>query len=259
MHITGLDLFFWAAGLLGHLILVAVLFGRQLARQFPIFSALIVSNVVRTLVLYGVSASGTPVEYFYTFWVLAILDTVLQLGVVFELAAHVFRPTGVWASDLRLKTLWLPVTCVLAAALLTWLAAPPSNSLQQVVVIRGSFFSSALMAELFLGMSALSLHMGLPWQTPVARIAQGLGIFSILNILVDGLNSFYGVAGGMQTYNLLTHIRIGCYLACVGYWIAMLARKSPQPKEMSEAMLRQLYGLQLKLALDLRLLREWKS
>ena len=115
------------------------------------------------------------------------------------------------------------------------------------------------MAELFLGMSALSVHMGLPWQSPTARIAQGLGVFSILSILVDGLNSFFGVRGGMQTYNLLTHIRIVCYLLCVGYWIAMLARKLPQPREMSEEMRRQLYGLQLKLALDLRVLREWKS
>ena len=259
MQTTGLDLFFWVAGLLGHLCLLLVLFGRHLARRFPVFTTLIVCNVVRTLVLYGVSSLGSPVQYFYNYWVLAVLDALLQIGVVFELAAHIFRPVGVWAPDLRRRTLWIPAVCVFAAILLTWLATPSSVSLQQSVVIRGTFFSSALMSELFLGVSALSLHMGLPWETPVARIAQGFGVFSISGILLDGLNTFSGVASGTHTYNLLTHLRIALYLVCVGYWIVMLARKAPQPKEMSEVLQHQLYQLQLKLALDLRLLRDRKS
>ena len=256
MQVRGLDLLLWVAGLLGHLLLLIVLLKRRLAGEFPVFSLFIASNVLRTLVLYGTNRFGSPVGYFYTYWGLALLDTLLQLGVVFEVAAKVFRPLGTWPADLRRRTLWLPAVCVLAAVLLTWLATPPTTSLQQLIVLRGAFFSAALMSELFLAISALSVSMGLPWKTPVARIAQGLGVFSIVSILFDGLNSLHGVASGTQTYMAVTHLRMACYLLCVSYWIVMLARKAPQPKELSEQMRRQLYVIQRKLALDLRVLRD---
>ncbi len=256
MHFNDLDLLLWAFGLLEHLLLLLVLLKRHLARELPIFTAFVANNILRTLVLYGTHRFGSPVAYFYTYWGLALLDTLLQIGVVFELASQVLRPLGSWPADLRRRTLWLPVSCILAALMLTWLAAPPTHSLQQLIVIRGAFFSSALMSELFLCISALAVSMGLPWKTPVARIAQGLGVFAILNILFDGLDSLYGVGSGLQTYNLLAHLRIASYTVCVGYWIVMLARKAPQPKELSEAMRRQLYALQLKLAFDVRMLRD---
>ncbi len=44
---------------------------------------------------------GTTTEYFWTYWVLAILDTLLQLCVVYELSSKVFRPLESWAYEAR--------------------------------------------------------------------------------------------------------------------------------------------------------------
>ena len=41
MHLSGLDLFFWTASFLGHLVLLFVLWERHRAEQFPFFTALI--------------------------------------------------------------------------------------------------------------------------------------------------------------------------------------------------------------------------
>ena len=85
MHLTGLDLLFWAAGFGAHLILLAVLLIRRRFKAFPVFTAFILSNIARTVALYFVERVGSRASYFYTFWSLGILDTLLQLAVVYEM------------------------------------------------------------------------------------------------------------------------------------------------------------------------------
>src|ERR1700677_1342613 len=122
MHLTGLDFFFWAVSFLGNLGLLFVLWHRRRAKSFPLFTALITLNVVRTIVLYFVLKLGTKENYFYTYWSLALLDTALQLGVVYEIASRVFRPVGVWARDVRDSFIWMVGLSVIVALGLSWLA-----------------------------------------------------------------------------------------------------------------------------------------
>jgi hypothetical protein len=94
MHLTGLDLLFWAAGLGAHLALLCVLLFRRRFNAFPIFSTFIFANICRTVTLSLVELYGNKAGYFYTYWSLAILDTVLQLSVVYEMYSLTFRPLG---------------------------------------------------------------------------------------------------------------------------------------------------------------------
>jgi hypothetical protein len=257
MHLSGLDLFFWVASLVGHLTLLLVLWLRKRAAQFPFFTALIAMDVVRTLVLFAVFRLGSKDAYFYTYWSLAILDVVLQLGVFYEIASYVFRPTGSWAQDLRWSLAWLISLSAIIGLALTWLAAPATQTLHQLVAIRGNFFSSVLMSELFVGITAMSVTMGLPWKTHVARIAQGLGTYSIVGFGIEGLHSYFGVAQGTQAYSMLSHVRITAYLVCVSYWIATLAQEAPEPRGMPVPMQRQMLLLQHRVAFQLAHIRGW--
>ena len=258
MQLTGLDLFFWAAGLLGHMVLLCVLLLRRRAAQFPFFTGLIGANIVRTLVLYTALHHGPKLAYFYTYWSLALVDLALQLCVAFEITSMVFRPLGTWAPDVRHRSLWLVCGSTVIASGLTWLASPPTNTWRQLIVIRGSLFAAALMGELFVGMTALSVSLGLPWRTHVARIAQGLGVYSIVTILIEGAHSLIGLSNGTRIFNALSHFRIGMYLVCLGYWTVTLWREAPRPKQVSEQMRAQLYALQTRLAYELEGIRSWR-
>jgi hypothetical protein len=99
--LTGLDLLFWAAGFGAHLTLLCVLLIRHRFRSFPIFTLFVFSNIGRTVALYFVQLYGSKSAYFYTFWSLGILDTLLQFAVVYEMYSHTFRPLGAWARDMR--------------------------------------------------------------------------------------------------------------------------------------------------------------
>jgi hypothetical protein len=251
LHLTGLDRLLWALSLGGHCGLLAVLLLRRRAPSFPAFTSLIAVNILRTIVLYLILRFGRPDTYFYSYWTFAILDVALQLAVAYELATHVFQPLGDWAPDVKRSLVALTGASLLIAAGLTWLATPPTRTLRAAIVIRGTFFSSALMSELFVAMIALSVILGLPWRTHVGRLAQGFGIYSIFCVLTEAAHSYLGA----HRYTLVSHLRIELYLACLLYWIVTLAIKEPQPRKLPEHLHQELRVLQSKTALMLQSLR----
>ena len=101
MHLTGLDLLFWAAGFIEKLRPALRSLVSTPSSAFPFFTALITLIVIRTIALYFVNLYGTKNDYAYAYWTLAILDMTLQLCVVYEVASLVFRPLNVWAEDIR--------------------------------------------------------------------------------------------------------------------------------------------------------------
>jgi hypothetical protein len=255
MNLTSLDLFLWAGGLLGHLILLLVLCFRRRVRSFPLFTALIAVNVVRTVTLYLVRAGGTNKSYFFTYWSLALFDTILQLCVVYEIASRVFRPLNIWAADLRNSFPWLLGLSICVALGLAWLESPPAGSWMQSVTARGDLFVAALMSELFVAMTALSFSARFPWRTHVAAIAQGLGAYALISVLIETAHSYFGLAGNAPASILLSHLRMIVYLGCVAYWTIALYCEERRTRIMTREMHQEIFTLQSQLAIDLRQLR----
>lgn len=255
MHLTGLDLLLWVAGLAGHLILLSILLVRLRFQEFPIFTAFITANIGRTIALALVMHYGSKRTYFDTFWSLGILDAALQLAVVYEMYSLTFRPFGRWARDLRPTLFWLVSGSIGIAAALTWIATPPVLHWMQAVVIKGSFFSSAWMSELFVGMVALSVKAGLPSKSHVARISQGLGVYSVIDVLVETAHSYFGVGRDLQVYGALSHARMVAYLFCVAYWAVMLWQNAPSGRRLPESMRGQLIHLGMLVDSELRTVR----
>jgi hypothetical protein len=239
MPLTTLDLLLWAAGFFGHLALVLVLLQRGRARTFPIFTALIVLNVTRTIVLFLINREGTKAAYFYTFWSLAFADVALQFGVIYELASRVFRPLGEWAVDVRARlAAWVAIS-VCFALLLTWIPKPQNRFWMQVIFLKGSFFSAALMSELFVGMMALSSVAGLSWSSHVAKIAKGLAVYSVATLVFETANTCLGFKGTDRIYDELSRIRMVLYLCCIMYWIVSLWRNAPPSRRMPDVVRHQ--------------------
>jgi hypothetical protein len=254
MEYTSFARFLWAASFFGHVVLLLVLWRRGRARSFPIFTAWIVFNLARAIVLYFALRGGWG-EYSNLFWPTAVPEEALEFLVLYELALHVFRPTGVWAPDVWKTFSVLGCASVAVALPLAWLAVPPTATLSRTLVVGGLLFCAALMSELFVGMLALSTTEGLPWKTHVARIAQGLGAFSVVCVVADSIGNYLGNEG--HAYTVLSHIKNATYVVCEGYWIAMLWREAPAPRPLPEAMLTQIYALQRQVEDDLIRIRRW--
>ena len=244
MQLSSLDLGLWLAGLLGNVALLAALWGRGRMAAFPVFTTWIAANVVRTVALFFVHRFGSKDAYFYAYWTLAIIDVAMQFGVLYEAALRIFRPRGQWAPGVRANFLWIAGLSVAAGAVLTSLGSPPAANLLKAILIRGNFLSSVLMSELFVAMIVLSATMGLPWRTHVARIAQGLGAYSLFGIVTEAMHTYFGLAHGPTAYTVLSRIRMAAYLSCLGFWIVTLARDAPEERQLPPEMELQLLLLQ---------------
>jgi hypothetical protein len=255
MPLTRLDLLFWCSGFALNAGLLAVLIYRGRARRFSFFTALIALNVVRTILLFFVHRYSSRIAYFHMYWSLLILDTSLQLAVVYELASQVFRPLDVWAADLRKTFLASLAICVGIAGGLTWLANPPVQTWMQAFVTRGNLFAATLLSELFVAMMAFSVHAGLPWRTHVAKIAQGLGAYSLVTVLIEVGHSYFGGGSNIPVSKALSHFRMLCYLGCVMYWMNHLWREEQPVCPMSGEMWEKLFTLQAGVEYHLRDLR----
>jgi hypothetical protein len=259
MLLTGLDFFFWVAGFALHLGLLFVLWYRRRARVFPFFTTLITLSVIRTIVLYSVHRYGTVFDYRYTYWSLAILDTTLQLCVVYEVASRVFRPLDVWAEDVRSSFVWLASLSLLVAFGLAWLSSAPGRTWMENVTTKGNLFASSLLSELFVVMMALSINARLPWKTHVAKIAQGLGAFSLISVLVDTGQSYFGISREQPAFLLITHVRMAAYLGCVTYWMINLWPNEQPARMMTHEMRKKMFTLQMQVDYHLKDLRSRKK
>ena len=256
MHLTGIDLLFWAAGFVANVVLLLVLLVRHRAATFPFFTLFIANNVIRTVVLYFVVLMGSKHAYLVAYLSLGSLDLTLQLCVVYEMASHVFRSLGHWAPDARVRLAWIVLASIAIGAGLTWLSAiPASHTLLRTILIRGNFFSSVLMTELFVGMVALSVTIRLPWRTHAARIAQGLGFYSFVWILVAAGQSYLGIDHNIRISADLTYFRMLTSLICAGYWIVMLWLDAPVRKALPKEMEQHLLALQRQVEAYLQRLR----
>jgi hypothetical protein len=256
MHLTGTILLFWAAGLTLHSLLLVVLLTRHRATMFPVFTLLIAMNVVNSIALYEIALHGSKHAYFIAYFAFAIVDLVLQLAVTYELATHVFCPTGTWAADVRKGFLILVLASAVVAFALACLPATPERTMLSRLLDRGNLFSSALQCELLVGMIAFSTTAGLPWKTHVARIAQGLGFYSLVGILTEAGHNI--LPRDTTPYATLSYLRMATYLICASYWVVMLWQEAPAPQELPAETRRQLFTLQRQVAYDLRKLRALK-
>lgn len=258
MHLSGFDRFAWATSFVGEAVLLLVLFVRRRSGAFPIFTIYVVEQVAATAVLYLVFYHLSVHAYRYCFWSLSILDEVIQILVLYEIAFHVFCPTGVWARDVRMTFAGMTCASVAVAFLLTWLAHPAAPYPIQTFILRSNFFSAALMSELFVGMVVLSGTVGLPWKTHVARIAQGLGAYSLVCVGLGIISTFVGLSREIRTFADLSHLRSLAWIACEAYWIVMLWMEAPASRELPEGMRVQIYTLQRQVEHDLIRIRAWR-
>ena len=257
MHSPSTEFLVWAAGFTLEILLLVVLVTRHRATTFPIFTTLIAFNIVRAVVLYPLAMRGTNTHsYYVAYFAFAILDFALQSAITYELASHVFRPTGVWAPDVRKAFLILTVASFTVAVVLACISSPPEKTLLGMLLDRGNLFSSALQCELFIGMIALSVTARLPWKTHVARIAQGLGFYSLIGLLLDASQTV--LVRNTFSFQAVEYVRNATYLLCESYWIVMLWQNAPAPQELPEEIRIQLFTLQRRVEYDLRKLRALK-
>ncbi len=248
MGITALENVLWAAGFVGHVALLTVLFARSRWRTFPVFTSMIAYQLIETLVLFLISRYGSRHNYFVAYWILALGDYSLQVALVFEIARYVLRPTGTWVQEARTAfLLWSGAGMLLAAGLCQTISPPAMRGLD-LWEMRATLFTSLLTCELFLSVSFAANRLGLQWRSHVMTLGQGLAAWASIAVVGDVAHV---ATGWRKELVIFDQVRMYVYLAALLLWTVSFSRPEQERDPLSPEMREYLFALHRRVRYDL--------
>jgi hypothetical protein len=248
MNLSTLDWILVAAISLGSIALFSVLVFRRRWREFPIFTAYVGFDTTLSVVLYILFQHGVHSWYARVYWSQALIDFALQLGIIFEIARIVLRPTGTWVRDARKQFILWGALGILIAAALPFLVTPPAATLLHRLEVRGDLFTSLVICELIAVVTRTSRSLGLGWRNHVMVLGNGWTAWAVAAILVDGLHSYFGAE---RYFSELEHARMIVYLAVLGYWAVQFWQEEPARQPISPQLSAYIQDLHRRIKKDL--------
>lgn len=229
MKLSALDYGLWAASFLSFAALFLILIIRRRWRKFPVFTLLVGFEVAMDGAIYLIF-HRSPVWYARIYWSYALVDEALQLGIVWETARIVMRPTGTWVRDAKRQFLLWGAAGVVIAAALPWLVKPPASNPLEILEVRAGLFTSFVICELYYVLIRTSKSLGLGWRNHVMALGNGWTIWAVTAILVDGLHSYFGAE---RYFRDLEHLRMFAMQAVLVYWMVQFWMEEPVRRPIS--------------------------
>ncbi|WP_446743997.1 hypothetical protein [Silvibacterium acidisoli] len=249
MESSTLSRLLWYAGFIETCVLTLVLLGRGRWRKFPVFSALMGFNVLRSAVLFTLIKTGLDAVYPGVYWSAACIDLVLQVTLVFEMARIVLKPTGTWVRDARKSFLLWGAVGALIAVGLSFAVSPETPTTFVSWLTKGRLFATLLMCELFASMAFASSRLGLVWRNHVMGLGQGFTVWALVVLCTDAIHSYYGPT---TLVGRLEFARVIIFQAATIYWIITFWIPEPESRTLSDDMQEYLAALHRRVSVDLR-------
>ena len=213
--------YLWIAPHALQAIIAVVMIRRRSWRDFPMFFAYTVFEIVQGGVLFVLDHSErvSPEQYWHVAWIALGVSIVLRFAIIHEIFAQVFRPYSGLKELSRLVLLWASVVLVLIAVGVAAYApgdtTPPILAGINVVDRAVALVQSGLLVFLFLFAS----YFGVSWKSYVYGIAVGMGIFASVDLATSAIRVATGLGGGSYIFSLVT---MATYHCCVLIWLVYL-------------------------------------
>src|ERR1035437_8073092 len=119
MHLSAFVRIVWAATFANNVLLLLVLLVRRRAGTFPAFTSSVAFSILDSIVAFLVLNHLRFATYRIVYYSFDVLREVIQILVFYELAVHVFCPTGTWARDVRRAFFYVVASSAAVAFLLS--------------------------------------------------------------------------------------------------------------------------------------------
>ena len=235
MRVTLVALALWAAGSALNAALVFILIYKRRHQTVPWFTAWLVFQLGYAIACFLVYRLGTKAEYRWVYWIGALVDFLLQVAVILEVAAHVMKREGEWVEGAKSALLPFAVAGPLVGLVLATTMTPATPTLLTSLGARASLFTTILICALFVAVVRGSQRLGLDWWGHVARESYGLTIWTVAAFATDTLHAYWRTMGQWQA---LEDLRIAFWQAallywCVSFWLPETGHR-PMPEEVKK-------------------------
>jgi hypothetical protein len=244
MRIATLDAALFIAAFAGEAVLVSVLLWRKEYLRFPVFLTSIVIQLVNDPALFWILNHSSSHQYEQAYAVTSVLDYMLQLGVLIEIAHSVLRP-AVSAIPRRLLGGMAGFLLIGFSITLVWTFDQhgQSRAFQQLFVhLEQVNFAFAFMRlGLFAAIAGFSQMIGITWKNHVIRLAAGLAFYSAVSLVVQLTISHLPQGNHViyqRDYYLLNYIQTVSYLGALAFWVWSFVQKDAPRREFTPQMQR---------------------
>lgn len=248
MHFSALTRIFWATAFVCDSSMFVLLCVRRRYRQFPVFTIFFAFNVIRAIALFIAYMQNARLMYRDIYYGLLIVDYILQVGIIIEIAHVVLRPTGTWLRDARAMFATIGLTGAAIAAAISWWITPPAQGAWVLWPLRVNLFTSLLTCELFVAMSFTANRLGLGWRHHVMSVAQALTFWNVVMVVTTALQSYFGTAH----FRALDQVRGAAYDLGIIYIIVQLWNPEPERRPIDPELRRYILALHERVEYDLR-------
>ncbi len=201
-------------------IFLIYLWRRGSQRELPIFFTFIIFELVQFIVLFAIFLHSpfSPGIYKWTLVVGAGIGSILELGVIYELANKLLLSHSSIASILR------PILQVVLALLLLG-AAIGSGAFSGISVQRVTnvfemidFSSNLIEAGMVLALFIFARALRVSWHSWVAGVALGLGVSASIDLVSAALRAQWGE----RAFTAVDLTQMAGFHVCVIIWLASL-------------------------------------
>jgi len=201
--------------------LAGIMYWRNLHRQFPVFFCYILFQVVQFFILFPIFRSDHVLEYFYAYWLSALVCWILGFTILHEAFSDVFRPFHAPKDMGTVMMRWTGLVLLLSAIVFCASTAGPLTSLPNIMIAleRSVRFTQC---ALILFLLLFSRYLGVSWWRPSIGIALGFGWFAGVELLA--FTQRFGGEIYLPIFNLLN---IAAYTFALIVWISYAAISAP--------------------------------
>ena len=230
---VNLDNTFWLAGVVAEAAVVGLLAYKRVWRLFPFFFICCVWSLLGDAENYVIQ-SFFPSRYLTAYMTGTILDSIVQLSVLIELAWSVLRPIR---TSLPRGALIVVGVLIVAASAVIW----PFTGIHQLgslstelrYLIRLLQTASILRTLIFLALAACSQLLSIGWRDREMQIATGLGFYSMVSLTMQILDSHLALG---PMYRHLNQVAVASYICSLLYWVYSFAQKEAERREFTPQM-----------------------
>jgi hypothetical protein len=169
MSLSSWDVWCWLIGVIGFLTLTTVLIVRKRYRVFPWFTSLLLFEIAQTAVLFLVHLYGGNQLYFQMYWCGEMVEALVRVGVVFELARITARHLGVAERQL----VYALISATVACSYVIW-RFPGLEDPVVTFAIKVSLCTSILSGFLALTIFAVTFFEGIRFRIHSQAVTYGL-------------------------------------------------------------------------------------
>jgi hypothetical protein len=230
MQLTAVDITLWVTTFLANACLLSVLFYRRRYRIFPWFTLLVAGDLVQSVILAVIVKYGGHGLYFYTYWVFAVFDSIVQIVVLAELTRNILRQFD--RDSPLIKSFGYPLIVLLVfAAFSVWRFTPDMNHPLTNTAFKVTMFSDVILVGLTSVTFFTVFFGGLRFRVHAAVITFGLIIYGAGKLVVFA--AVLGL-GSAELWSIFEQGLKPLYILCLIFWIASLWLDEPSRKLTAE-------------------------